>query len=674
MKKIKYQINKLRKKILKYDYFYHTLDQPIISDAEYDFLLNKLYNLELKNKKLFNFNSPTQKVGSYLLSKFKKSEHFSPMLSLENIFDLNGYLKFENRIKKYIVNSTIDFCCELKIDGIAVNLIYEEGNLIRASTRGDGYFGENITNNIKEIQSIPLKLKGLNIPKRLEIRGEIFMLKSDFIKLNKKYFINKKKYFSNPRNAAAGSLRQINSKVTAKRHLMFFCHGFNFFKDMESCQTHYEALLICERWGLPINKKILITSNSSEIFNFYKKFEKKRLLLDFDIDGIVIKVNSIYLQKKIGVNNKWPKWAIAFKYFPKEEITRLNYVKFQVGRTGLITPVAYFDPVCISGVIIRKASLYNKKEIKKLNLHENDYVLIRRSGDVIPKIVNVILEKRLKNSKKISFPKFCPICDSNLSVNQQDNVIRCFSGLLCEAQKKKFFNHFFSKNALNASGLGPKIINKLVENKIVLNLIDFFFLKIEQLKNIDKIGEKKSYNIIETISKSKKTTIKRFIYALGIFSVGELISEKLANYFNLINNIIYASEKELASINGVGKIIANNIFNYFSILENRKLIKDLLRVLYILPNKNNLINYKTSIFLNKNVVITGIFNSYSRKKMKEILKNLGANINSKVSKKTELLIYGKKYGRKFLDAKKTNIKMINEKEFDLLIEKYKLKN
>jgi DNA ligase (NAD+) len=468
MKSVKKKIDELREKILKYDYFYHSLDQPIISDAEYDYLLNQLYSLELKNKEFITSDSTTQRVGSNLIEKFKKVVHFSPMLSLENTFDINGFLEFENRIKKNFDKSQlINFCCELKIDGIAVSLIYEKGILVRAATRGDGYIGENITDNIKTIKSIPLELKGTSIPRRLEVRGEVFMLKSDFLELNKTLFLDKKKCFSNPRNAAAGSLRQINPKVTAKRKLIFFCHGYGFFEGIECLRSHYQRLIHFSTWGLPINQEMLICKNHVEVFNFYKKIEGKRCFFNFDIDGIVIKIDSVELQKKLGSNNKFPRWAIAFKFPSKEKVTKLRDVKFQVGRTGIITPVAYFDPVCISGVTIKKASLYNKNTIEKLNLHIDDFISICRSGDVIPKIVSVIKKKDFENQKKIIFPLFCPVCNSRLMENKEDKIIRCHAGLTCNAQKKKALHHFFSKNALNIPGLGPKIINELIKKKLL---------------------------------------------------------------------------------------------------------------------------------------------------------------------------------------------------------------
>ncbi|AYN24438.1 NAD-dependent DNA ligase LigA [Buchnera aphidicola] len=667
MKLVKKQIDKLRKKILKYDYFYHSLDQPIISDAEYDYLLNQLYNLELKNKEFITSDSPTQRVGSNLIEKFKKIVHFSPMLSLENTFDIDGFLEFENRIKKFFdKNQSINFCCELKFDGIAVSLIYEKGILVRAATRGDGYIGENITNNIQTIKSVPLELKGLSIPKRLEVRGEVFMLKSDFLSLNKEFYISKKKCFSNPRNAAAGSLRQINSKITAKRKLIFICHGCGLFEGMEHFKSHYKRLIQLSKWGLPVNQEMLICSNHVEIFNFYKKIQEQRHFFNFDVDGIVVKIDSIELQKKIGSNNKFPRWAIAFKFTSREEITRLRDVKFQVGRTGVITPVAYFDPICISGVIIRKASLYNKNSIEKLNLCINDFILIRRSGDVIPKVVSVIKKKSLENQKKVIFPVFCPVCNSKLMENKEDKIIRCHAGLTCNAQKKKALHHFFSKNALNISGLGPKIIDKLIEKKIVTNPIDFFYLTKFHLQKLEKIKEKKSLNIINAILKIKKTSLKRLIFALGIPLVGEVIAKKIAISFKTLDKIVNAKLLELESINGIGKVVANSIFNYFSIVSNRELINNLSKKIDFFESREH--DVKNKFFFNKRIVLTGKFISFSRSELSEILIESGAQLSNSVSKNTDLLIYGKKTGdRKIFKATELKIKMMSELEFNLLI-------
>lgn len=671
MKSIKNKIAKLRESILTYEYFYHTLDQSIISDAEYDYLLNQLYNLELQNKKLITPDSPTQKVGSNLLSKFKQVIHFSPMLSLDNTFNLNGYLDFEKKIKKIVnTNAEISVCCELKIDGVAISIIYEEGIFVRAATRGDGIKGENITSNARMIKSIPMKLKGEKIPERLEVRGEVFMLKSDFITLNTKSNFNDKKFFSNPRNAASGSLRHIDPNITNERKLMFFCHGSGFFKGIDKCTSHYELLMKYSMWGLPVNNNFIVCCNYEEVFKFYKKFENKRHVLDFDIDGIVIKVNSLKIQKKLGCTTKYPRWAIAFKFVSQEKITKLNDVRFQVGRTGVITPVAYFKPINISGVIIRKASLHNKNEIERLNLHIGDSIVICRSGDVIPKLLSVIKNIRDSNAKKIFFPIFCPVCNTQLLENKEEKVIRCHSGLLCNAQKKKRLYHFFSKNALNAEGLGPKIINELIKKKYVISPIDFFYLTHNQLITLEHVGNKKSIKILLSIDKCKKTSFKRFIYALGIPNVGEVIAEKLANYFIMLDPLMYADILTLNSINGIGQVISNNIFNYFSTDENRKIVISLVRDIGIMWNyqENVILDTKKKYFFEKKIVLTGIFSAFSRTELKNILIELGANILSGISKNVDLLIYGKKFGKKFFKAKDYKINMINEEELNTLIQ------
>ncbi|QCI20813.1 NAD-dependent DNA ligase LigA [Buchnera aphidicola (Hyperomyzus lactucae)] len=668
---IKNKIDQLRKNILKYEYFYHTLNKSIVSDAEYDYLLNQLYNLELENKELITSDSPTQKIGVNLLNQFKKIKHFFPMLSLENTFDLNGYLNFEKRIKKYFnINQEKSLCCELKIDGVAISIIYEEGILVRAGTRGDGYTGENITSNIRTIKSIPLKLKGSYIPKRLEVRGEVFMMKSDFLELNERSKKDTNKLFSNPRNAASGTLRHIDPNITAERKLIFLCYGCYFFNEKDKkFTTHYKRLIQCSKWGLPVNQEIITCSNYQEVLNFYNNFEKKRHFLDFDIDGIVIKVNSIELQNQLGCNTKSPRWAIAWKFLSSERITKLNDVKFQVGRTGAITPVAYFDPIDISGVIIKKASLHNKNEIERLNLHINDSIIICRSGDVIPKLLSVIKSIRCKNAKKIIFPEFCPVCKTKLLENEEEKVIRCHAGLTCNAQKEKSLQHFFSKKSLNAIGLGPKIINELIKKKYVKDPIDFFYLKFFDLMKLKKMGYKKSIKLIESIEKCKKTTFKCFIYALGIPNVGETVSEKIANYFITLDKLLDANISQLNCIEGIGKVISRNISNYFSTSSNYNMVIKLVEKAGVVWNNSEVLrlNVKKTHFLNKKVVLTGIFNSFSRIELKNMLMSLGAKVLNNISQNTDFLIYGKKIGSKFFKAKKLGVKMISEEEFNCLI-------
>lgn len=671
MTSVKIKINQLKKILLKYEYFYHALNQPIVSDAEYDYLLEQLYNLELENKDLITADSPTQKVGTKLLDKFKKTKHFFPMLSLENTFDIHGYINFVKRIKKNnFLNKKNFFCCELKIDGIAISIIYEKGILVRAVTRGDGFIGENVTGNVKMIKSIPGRLHGNNIPERVEIRGEIFMLKSDFINFNKKYKKNKSQYFSNPRNAAAGLLRHINHQITLQRKLMFSCYRCIFFPDFpQKINTHYERLIQCSNWGIPISTEIILCSSDKEVLCFYKKYEKKRTKLDFDTDGIVIKVNSIDLQNKLGCNQKFPRWAIAFKFVSVEKITLLQDVHFQVGRTGAITPVAYFDPICISGVIIRKASLYNKYEIERLDLYINDSIVVCRSGDVIPKVLKVIKVLRDQFAKKIVFPEYCPVCKTKLLENKEEKIIRCNAGWICSAQKKRALEHFFSKKSLNAIGFGPKIINQLIDKEYITNPVDVFYLKNIDLVTLKNMGNKKSLNIIRAINNCKKTTFKSFIFALGIPNVGEVIAEKIANYFIDLKQLMNADILELNSISGIGRSISNNIYNYFSLSSNCEMIDVLINKVGICWKNQKISkkNIKNNFFHNKKVVITGILRYISRIELSQLLIQLGAQVSNYVSKKTDILICGKNFGTKLFQAKKLSILVIYEYDLYRLI-------
>ncbi|QCI21392.1 NAD-dependent DNA ligase LigA [Buchnera aphidicola (Hyadaphis tataricae)] len=674
MKTIQKKINQLKQDLLKYEYFYHNLNQSLVSDAEYDYLLNQLHLLELEHKEFITSDSPTQNIGSSLKKEFKTIIHFFPMLSLDNTFSVDGYLDFQKKIEKHIgKNKTITLCCELKIDGIAVSIIYEDGVLIRAATRGDGYQGENITNNARMIKAIPVQLNGIKIPKRLEIRGEVFMLKSDFSVLNKKSTINKNKCFSNPRNAAAGSLRHIDPKITASRNLMFYCYGCYFFDQKTKILTHHERLIKCAEWGIPVNKEMIICHNDEEVLNFYKKFEKKRYMLDYDIDGIVIKINSIDMQNQLGCNAKAPKWAIAFKFTSQEKITILNDVKFQVGRTGVITPVAYFEPVNISGVIIKKASLYNSNEIEKLNLHIHDAILICRSGDVIPKILKTINTNRSKNAKKVLFPILCPVCNTKLSQNKAEQVIRCNARLTCNAQKTKTLHHFFSKKSLNVSGLSLNIINELIKKKLVNNPIDFFYLKSFDLIKLKNVGRKKSTQIVNSLNKSRTVHFKSFIYGLGIPNIGEVVAKKIANHFSNIQELIAADVLELTDIFGIGTVLANNIANYFSTDSNNIILTKLLKEIKIVYHLKYIHQYKkNTFFFNKKIVLTGVFKRFLRQTLKDILIDLGATITNSISKNTDILIYGKKFGSKFFKAERLNIKRINEVELTKLISKNKI--
>ncbi|CAL4318511.1 DNA ligase [Buchnera aphidicola (Eriosoma grossulariae)] len=587
MNNTKKNIDKLKKKIFYHNYLYYTLDNPKISDYEYDLLVQKLQLLEKKKSTLIDHDSPSQIIGSDLLIDLGTIKHFSPMLSLNNINDISQYIHFEKKIRSnFNSQQEISFCCELKLDGIAVNLIYKNGLLLKAGTRGNGLIGENVTDNIKTIKSIPMVLNGNNIPELLEVRGEVIMSHQDFLNLNEISKNSGGKVFANPRNAAAGSLRHINKNITKERNLMFFCHGLGIYKsNIIKFNSHFNIFKHFKEWGLPVPNDVTLCFNYEEILSYYNYVKKNRLLFNFDIDGIVIKLDSIILQNQLGNNARAPRWAIACKFISKKNITKILNIQFQVGRTGIITPVAELIPVFLSGVIIKKVSLYNKNEMYKLGVCIGDIVTITRSGDVIPKILSVDLSNRKKNQLKfVSFPIHCPICFSLLT-ETETKVIRCIAGFSCIAQRKKKIVHFFSKKALYIKGLGSFIINQLVDKNHINNPVDIFFLKKNNFLNLSRLGNKSISKILNAIEHSKKTTLYRLLYGLGIQDIGESIAKKLSYYFKNIDNIMNANIKDLMSVNTIGNKLAVNIFSFMQ-EKNNIILLDKLKRIYLIYEDN----------------------------------------------------------------------------------------
>ncbi|WP_343183334.1 NAD-dependent DNA ligase LigA [Buchnera aphidicola (Neophyllaphis podocarpi)] len=648
----------LKTKILYYQNLYYNLNYSEVPDSEYDKLIKELICLENKYPNYLDNNSPTQIVSSLKDSNFKKIKHLSSMLSLDNVFDKFKYVKFHQNLSIKFEDFNVNFCCELKFDGLAINLIYKKGILFTASTRGNGIYGEDITDNALTIKSIPKELKGDNIPSLIEIRGEIFMMRDDFINLNKDRDINKK--FSNPRNAASGSLRQKDALITSKRNLHFICHSYGVWHGDLIPSSHYDCLNKISSWGIPISNYNSIFQKTEEILNFYDKILNKRSSLQFDIDGIVIKLNELKLQKKIGNTNKFPKWAISFKFPAKEKLTQVKNVIFNVGRTGVITPVACLQPIYISGVKISYASLHSIKEIQRLDLYINDFVNIRRAGDVIPQIVNVVKSYRSNNNIiKISIPKNCFFCGSKLFTLYKKSILKCSGQLICSAQLKKSIKHFVSKSAFNILGLGEKIINKLVDGRYIKDIADLFYLNIDILSSIYKIASKNSFNIINSINKSRRIELHKLIYAFGIHEVGDVLSFNLSKNFISISNFMAADFNTLVSVHGVGKRTANNIINFFQSNKNINVINKLFKQITVYDHKTN---YEYSIFYNKSIVFSGLFYKINRILLKEKLINLGARVNSNISYKTDFLIIGKSKSNKIILAKKLNIKILNEDE------------
>jgi len=628
-----------------------------------------LKKLEKKHKYLIHSNSPTQKVGSNLLQSLKSIPHITPMLSIKNIFKLKDLLNFEKKIKhKLSLKKNINFCCELKMDGLAVSILYKKGIFIQATTRGDGVNGENVTKNARTICNLPIKLNNNNIPDKLEVRGEVVILKKDFDILNNNLYDQKKKPFSNARNAASGSLRIKNYSKTNKRKLMFFAYYCNLFNFEKKYNSQFQRLKQLKNWGFSINENYILLNKVNKIYKFYNAIFSKKNNLNVEIDGIVVKVDNIKYQKKIGNTITYPRWAIAFKFCSQKYITKIISISFQVGRTGIITPVAHFTPVKITGTVVTKASLYNKNTLLKLNISRGDLVEIKKAGEVIPKIVNIIHQSH-KTTKKICFPKVCPSCSSDIIENKSNKISKCTGTLICSSQKQKTLEYFVSKSGLNILGLGPSIIKKLIDNNLINNISDFFSLTQESLLKISGIEKKSAKNIINNIAKSKQISLYTFICSLGILKIGRSSALKISSFFSSLHKIKHASMQEFLQIKNIGKKTAKHIFYFFK--NNKNLISKLEKILQIKNNVLKLKKFKINFFKNKHIVFTGSLKTMNRQiAIKNVISFGCKKVNNYISKKTNLLICGEKGGRKIKKAELLKIKILKEIKFLSICKKY----
>ena len=668
--KIKERVIELHKLINFHSYNYHSLDSPSIEDHEYDALFNELLNLEAEYPRYKYSYSPTQRVGSEPLEGFVKVEHLAPMLSLDNAFNFDDMHDFNKRILDRLTGKeAISYSCEPKLDGIAVNLLYKNGYIEKATTRGDGKVGEDITHNIKTINSIPLSLMNddSELPNLIEIRGEVFIEKDDFDSNNKKAAKLGQKTFANPRNAAAGSLRQLDPSVTASRPLKFFAHGVGFIDkgNFELPESQSDTLSLYKAWGLPTNPLSDVVSNIEECEDYFEKVSNQRQKLPYEIDGVVFKVNDLKDQITLGQVSRAPRWAIARKFPAEVGTTLVKKISFQVGRVGSITPVAEFEPVNIGGVIVSHASIHNFDEIERLDVREGDTVKVKRAGDVIPQIISVELDKRPNDSKKISSPKRLPCCKKDLIKVEGEAILRCTAGLDCPAQKTGSLIHFVSRNAINIDGLGERIIDLLVEQGLVSNFADLFRLKKDDIIELEGFGDKSASNLINSIQGSKETTLSRFIYSLGIREVGEATALNLALNFNNITAFLDASKDDLLEINDIGPVASNFILEFLAEKENIKLVKDLLN-LGVNPEEVRIEDNHP--FSSKSIVITGSFTNIARSQLKEELIRVGARVTSSVSAKTDFLVAGEKPGSKLKKATDLGIKVLEEEEALMLLQ------
>ncbi|MEZ3499385.1 NAD-dependent DNA ligase LigA [Pantoea sp. KPR_PJ] len=671
MKSVQDQITELRTTLRHHEYLYHVMDAPEIPDAEYDRLMRTLRELEAQHPELVTPDSPTQRVGAAPLTVFEQVRHEVPMLSLDNTFDEAGFLAFNKRVQDRLKSSEeIAYCCEMKLDGLAVSLLYENGLLTRAATRGDGTTGENITANVRTIGAIPLRLKGDDFPARLEVRGEVFMTQRGFEKLNNEARRTDGKIFANPRNAAAGSLRQLDPRITAKRPLTFFCYGFGLLEGGELPGSHYERLQQFKAWGLPVSDRIRLVHSAEEALAFYRQIETDRPELGFDIDGVVIKVDSQALQEQLGFVARAPRWAVAFKFPAQEQMTVVRDVEFQVGRTGAVTPVARLEPVLVAGAMVSNATLHNADEIERLGLRIGDKVVIRRAGDVIPQVVSVVTSERPADAREVVFPTHCPVCGSDVERVEGEAVARCTGGLICGAQRKEALKHFVSRRAMDVDGLGDKIIDQLVETEYVKTPADLFRLTPEKLLGLDRMGPKSAQNVVNALEKAKSTTLARFLYALGIREVGEATAANLANHFGELQKVMDADLDALIAVQDVGTVVATHVRNFMEEESNRDVIRQLIEESGVHWPPINVVRAEEidSPFAGKTVVLTGSLTQLTRDEAKDRLTALGAKVSGSVSKKTDLVIAGEAAGSKLVKAQELGITVIDEAEMIRLLD------
>lgn len=665
------RIVELREQLHRYNYHYHVLDAPVVPDAEYDRAFHELKNLEETFPELISEDSPTRRVGDKPLARFAEVQHEMPMLSLDNAFSADDLRDFDRRVRERLGVDNVAYVAEPKLDGLAISLLYRDGKFVRGATRGDGNTGEDITQNLRTIATIPMQLQGDDYPAVLEVRGEVYMPKAGFEALNAQARKNGEKEFVNPRNAAAGSLRQLDSRITAKRPLVFCCYGLgvyqgstgkDLFDQFAMPDTHSGVIAEFKRWGFLTNDWTEVLTDVEACLGYHDRLLAARDALPYDIDGIVFKVNSFVQQQKLGFVSRAPRWAIAQKFPAQEEMTILQDVEFQVGRTGAITPVARLQPIFVGGVTVSNATLHNADEIERLGVMIGDSVIIRRAGDVIPQIVSVIIEKRPADARAIIFPQRCPVCDSDIERVKGEAIARCTGGLICSAQQKETIKHFAQRRAMDVDGLGDKLVEQLVDQGLIKNIADLYRLEVPQLAALERMGEKSAENLIAALEKSKSTTLNRFIYALGIREVGEATALTLAQHFGSLDMLMKADTETLLQVNDVGPIVAAHIADFFANHDNCELIAQLQQLgiywsdIDVKPKELLPLNGQTW-------VLTGTLETMARDEAKARLQNLGAKVAGSVSAKTTGVIAGPGAGSKLAQAEKLAIPVKDEQQF-----------
>ena len=668
-KSSKAEAAQLRQALSEHNYHYYVLDDPLVTDQEYDRLFRRLQQLELEHPGLVTPDSPTQRVGSEPASHFESVTHEVAMLSLDNAFDEEEMLAFDRRLRdKLDRDSALAYCAEPKLDGLAVSLLYEAGELVRAATRGDGRSGENITANARTIASIPLRLIGDSLPRRIEVRGEVYMELEGFAALNRSQQQDGGKVFANPRNAAAGSLRLLDSRITASRPLTFCSYGTGLCEGVELPPGQYQQMQFLRAIGIPISRQIELLDSIDDCLDYYQRILAQRDELAFDIDGVVFKLDDIEQQREAGFVSRAPRWAIAYKFPAQEVMTRLLDVDFQVGRTGALTPVARLEPVAVGGVMVSNATLHNMDEIERKDIRIGDIVILRRAGDVIPEIVAPVIQQREGKLKRPRMPSRCPVCNSEVIQQSGQAAYRCVGGLVCAAQRKEAIKHYASRKAMDIEGLGDKLVEQMVEQGMIESVADLYHLELEQVAGLERMAEKSAQNLLQALEQTRTTSLARFIYALGIREVGEATAEALAGHFGNLEVIMDADVESLQQVEDVGPVVAENIRHFFDQQRNRDIIDQLLDQGVNWPAIDLSHRQLDQSLAGKTYVISGTLNGYSRDQAASLLKARGAKVSGSVSSKTSALIGGENPGSKLARAEALGVEVLDQAGFESLIE------
>lgn len=662
------RVERLRETINEHNYRYYVLDQPTVSDAEYDRLLRELQSLEVEHPELVTPDSPTQRVGAQPAEGFATVTHRIPMLSLANAFSAEEVAEFDRRIRDRLDLEELEYAVEPKLDGLAIALRYEHGQLVLGATRGDGKQGEDVTSNVRTVRAIPLRLRGKNIPELIEVRGEIFMTRSGFARLNRRLSEAGQKTFVNPRNAAAGSLRQLDPTVTAQRPLNFYCYGAASEAGLP--ETHSAILEQLRRWGLPVSDQVDVVTGLDGLESAYARFSRRRQELDYEIDGVVYKLDSLEQQREMGFVSRAPRWALAHKFPAQEEVTRLLDIEVQVGRTGALTPVARLEPVFVGGVTVTNATLHNAEEIRRKDVRPGDWVVVRRAGDVIPEVVAPVLDRRPAGTQVWQMPRECPECGSAVEQVEGEAVARCSGGLVCPAQRRRAIEHFAGRAAMDIEGLGKKLIAQLVDADLVHSPADLYRLDADVLQGLDRMGEKSASNLVESLRRSRQTTLARLLYALGMREVGEVTAAQLARHFGSLEAVSEADAEELAAVPDVGPVVAAHIEAFFAETHNREVIDQLLAagVEYQREAPRKVENLPLA---GQTFVLTGSLEGLTRSEARQALEERGAKVTSSVSKKTTAVIAGTEPGSKLDKARDLGVEILDEQALEEMLESSK---